>query len=49
MSAHPKVQVRYVFKQKDSFSGTSELNFEGDFTWSAQEAGRQDAYNALNA
>ena len=49
MKAHPKVQVRHVFKQQDGFSGTSELNFSGDFTWPAQEAGRADAKSALAA
>ena len=49
MIAHDKVQVRHGLKQKDGFSGFSELNFDGDFTWKAQEAGRVDAQNALNS
>ena len=28
-------------------SGLNELNFDGEFTWPAQEQGRQDAMNAL--
>ena len=28
--------------------GKSELNFEGSYTWPAQEQGRKDAQDALN-
>ena len=48
MIGHPNVQVRHTFQQGPSaFGGLSEINFEGDFTWPAQEAGRTDAQNAL--
>lgn len=48
MLAHPTIQMRYVLKQQDGFSGLEEINFEGDFTWPAQEKGRQNAQDALN-
>ena len=40
MAAHPDVNLRYVMKQTEGHaSGTSEINFEGDFTWPMQEQG----------
>lgn len=50
MAAHPKIDLRYVIKQADAsyMGGLSELNFDGDFTWPAQEQGRADAIAALN-
>lgn len=50
MTAHPDVKVRYVVKQSmaSHAGGISELNFNGDFTWNMQTAGRQDAIDALN-
>ena len=37
-AAHPTVNMRYVVKQLEGhMGGFSELNFEGDFTWAAQE------------
>lgn len=45
---HPEVDVRYVIKQSGApFSGKDELNFAGDFTWSAQLNGREDGENAI--
>jgi len=40
MAAHPKVQMRYVVKQGDSFTGLDEIKFDGEYTWSAQMTGR---------
>ena len=48
MVAHPDIQMRYILKQQDGFSGLEQINFEGDFTWAGQTKGRQDAQNALN-
>ena len=48
MYAHPNIQMRYVLKQQDGFPGLQMINFDGDFTWSAQTSGRQDAQDALN-
>lgn len=50
MKAHPTMQLRHVIKQADAsyMGGLSELNFDGDFTWPAQEAGRADAVAALS-
>ena len=43
MQAHPTVDYRYIIGQNsDSYmGGTDELNFNGEFTWQAQEIGRQ--------
>ena len=46
-AAYPKIQFRYILKQRDGFSGKDELNMDGDFTWPAQLSGRTDAQNAL--
>ena len=44
LKAHSEVDLRYVIYQNGTyFSGLSELNFEGDFTWPIQEGGRTDA------
>lgn len=49
MSAHPTIQMRHVVKQTTgSMGGLSELNFDGDFTWPAQEQGRLDGIDALS-
>lgn len=50
MAAHPDMQLRYVIKQSETsyMGGLSELNFNGDFTWAAQEEGRANAISALN-
>ena len=49
MYSHPDVTLRYLIKQTGShFSGMDELNFDGTFTWPAQEQGRKDAQDALN-
>jgi len=48
MYGHPDIQMRYVIKQQDGFTGLDEINFEGDFTWPGQTKGRQDAQDALN-
>lgn len=50
MHGHPDVQMRHVIKQTTgAMSGLSELNFDGDYTWPAQEQGRKDAVDALNS
>jgi len=36
MAAHPKVQMRHIVHQNvGAYTGTSQLNFDGDFTWPA--------------
>lgn len=48
MRAYPGVQFRYIVLQhEETHSGISELNFEGDFTWPAQLAGREAASQVL--
>ena len=48
MVGHPTVQMRHMVNQAvGAMSGTSELNFEGDFTWAAQLQGRTDAQTSL--
>ena len=50
MLAHPTVQFRYLaYEAEGHAGGTSEINFNGDETWSMQEQGRSDAQALIDA
>ena len=48
MKAHPNVNYRYILHESNGFGGLHMLNFEGDYTWAAQEQGREDGKNAIS-
>ena len=48
--AHPNVNYRSLFFEKEGkLEGTSELDFRNATTWPAQEQGRKDAKEFLDA
>ena len=50
MKAHPTVQMRHVVKQtKGQIKGLNLLNFDGDYTQSVQEQGKQDGKDAVKS
>ena len=50
MVAHPKINFRYLaYEAEGHAGGTTEINFDGDKTWSMQEQGRKDAQALINA
>ena len=46
MAAYPDVNFRYVLYEQNP-AGAGEIDFNGDYTWPMQEAGRADAQAAL--
>jgi hypothetical protein len=49
MRAHPDVNYRYLFLQKNPIGGVEEILFGNDTTWVLQEQGRLDGENAIKA